>query len=631
MEEFMKVNKLHKIILLSLILCFIFIGSVNAATTFSDLPNDWSKDFITRASELDFVKGFNDNTFGPDKNVTRFDSMLMLSRLHKIDDDMQKQIENKYLPLIKEVTNGSDDWAYSELSKALALGLLSETNFKNLYKNGFLKKEATREDIAVFIVKAMCLQKEVDALKDKLYSMPFNDSVQINSDYRPYVYLSYDKEIFSGDTNKNFNPKKSITRKELAKIVCNAYDYIKKNNITPEFSDFETFSTFKGTIEKITINSIESYIEVKPDNSSSNLIVKFRDGATTIKINKTVSTISKLEKGMAVECTISTKDAVAKQIVVDTTVTSVDGKIKSVYFSAPMRLVITNKNNEEQQFNISNDVVVTLDGKNIEFKNLAKNDLVSIRLVDNTVTQINATSRLQVYSGKIKSIQYDIPIKLTLEDKAGKTYTFVYTQEPYVTRNSILISFDQLRVGDEATIKTEYDTMTAIDAKSVATPSDSIAVIKEITIGASNQIKLEGSDGVTKEYRLSNTAKISVLNTSSSIYDLRVGYKVKVGLDGTEITSIEADAAETSQQLNGKIVYIYKPSNLSLEKSVIILQVKNNLNENEIVYLNLNSNSIIMNLAAQKIRISDLAQGMNVICVGSYSGGTFNVVSIIVK
>lgn len=621
----MRINKLHKIGLLALIFCLMFTTVVSAAVSFSDLPNDWSKSFITRAADLGFVNGFTDGTFGPDKNVTRFDTMLMLSRLHKIDTDMQKQIENKYFPMIKEVTDGKDSWAYTELSKALSLGILSEDRFRSLYANGSLKKEATREDVAVFIVKAMCLQKEVKELESKLYTPPFNDSLEILSDYRPYVDLAYEKGIVTGDNNKNFNPKKPITRKELAAMVCRAYDYVQENDITPEFSDFETYITFKGTIESITINSIESYIEIKPDNGSSNQVVKVVDGTTVIKINNTVSKISKLEKGMLVECNISSKDSTARQIVVDTTVSIIEGKIKSVYFTAPMKLIITNKNNIEEQFNISSDVVVTLDGKNIEFKNLSRNDTVSIRMVDKTVTQIHSTSRLQTYSGKIKNIQYDIPIKLLLEDSTGKINTFVYSQEPYVTRNSAATTFDQLRVGDEAVIKTEYDVMTAIDAKSVATPADSIAVIKEITIGTSNRIKLEDSKGEVKDYKISSTAKISVLNLTSTIYDLRVGYKVSVSFDGTEIVSIEADETETSQKIFGKVVYVNN------DKKLIMLQVKNSSNENEIVYLSLDTKSVIMTLSGQIKRVSDLTPDTSVICVGSYSGGTFNAVSVIIE
>lgn len=622
----MKKNKIHRIGLLVLTFCLIFTSVASATTvSFSDLPNNWAKDYIVRAAELGIIKGYTDGTFGPTKNVTRFDTMLMLSRLHTIDTDLQKQIENKYSSLLKEVTGGKDEWAYSELSKSLALGLLSEDKFNTLYTNGSLKKDATREDVAVFIIKAMCLQNEVTELNSKLYTMPFNDSNDIYSDYRPYVYLAYQKGIISGDNNKNFNPKNSITRQELAKMVCGAYDYIKNNNIKPTFESFETYVTFKGTIESITVNSIESYIEVKPDNGSENQIVKVIDGTTVIKINNTVSKLSKLEKGMVVECKISSKDSTAKQIVVDTTVSTIEGKIKSVYFTPPMKLIIIDNNNVEKQFNISSDVVVTKDGINTEFKNLTKNDLVSVRLVDDVVTQVNSTSRLQTYSGKIKNIQYDIPIKLLIEDSAGKVHTFVYSEEPFVTRNSSETTFDQLRVGDEVVIKTEYDVLTAVDAKSVATSADSIATIKEIIIGSSNRIKLEDANGEIKEYKLSNMAKISVLNATATIYDLRVGYKVSVSYDGTEIISIEADETETSQKIFGKVVYV------NTDKKLVMLQVKNNSNENEIVYLSIDAKSVIMTLSGQIKRVTDLTAGTNVICVGSYSGGTFNAVSVIIE
>jgi len=631
MEEFMKMNKLYRIVSLSLLLCFVFIGTVNAVT-FKDLPNDWSKDFITRAAELGFVKGYSDGTFGPDKNVTRFDAMLMLSRLHTIDTDLEKQIENKYSPFLKDLMDGKNDWAYSELSKAIALNIITENVTKNLYTNKTLEIAATKEDIAVFIVKAMCLQNEVDELKDKLYSLPFGDSNQINSDYRPYVYIAYEKGIISGDTNKNFNPKGLIKRKELAKMVCLAYDYIKNNNIKPVFEQFEQFTTFKGTIEKITIGAIESYLEIKPNNGDATQMVRVINEGTVIKINKTISKLSKLEKGMAIECTINLKDSIAKEIVVDTTVTSIEGTIKYVAFTPPMKLTITNKNGEDQQFNISENVIVTIDEKSTEFKNLKKDDRITVRLVDNVVTQISSMSRLQVKSGKIKNIEYAIPIKLTLEDSEGKVYTYTYVEEPYVTRNSVATSFDQLRVGDEATIKTEYDKMTAIDAKSVVSSADIVATIKEIIIGASNRVKLEGNDGEVKEYKLSKTARITVLNASSSIYDLRVGYSVKVNLDGSEIVSMEVAGTGKSLEQTGKIVYVYNASNLSMEKNVIILQIKNSLNENEIIYLKLNPDTVIMTLMGTKLRISDLKPDMDVLCIGSYSnGGTFDTLSIIIK
>lgn len=621
----MKRNKIHKIGIMALVLCLIFTTVASAATTFTDISNSWAKDYIIKAAELGIIKGDAAGKFRPKDNVTMLESIIMLSRLYKIDAELEKQIENKYMSTIKDATKGSDSWAYSDLAKALALGIISESSLKTLYEDGRSKSNASREQVAIFTTYALFLKEEADKKANEVFVLPFNDASSINVKAQSCVYVMHSKGILSGDDNKNFNPKDPITREQFAKIASVAYDYIKENDVKPVFDDFETYVTFKGTIEKITINSIESYIEVKPDNGIDNQMVKVIDGTTVIKINNTVSKISKLEKGMLVECKISSKDSTARQIVVDTTVSTVEGKIKSVYFTPPMKLIIIDKNDVERQYTISSDVIVTLDGRNIEFKNLSKNDLVSVRMVDDVVTQVNSTSRLQTYSGKIKNIQYDIPIKLLVEDSSGKVHTFTYAQEPYVTRNSISTTFDQLRIGDEVVVKTEYNVLTAVDAKSVATPADSIAVIKEIVIGSSNKIKLEDSNGDIKEYKLSNTAKISVLNATATIYDLRVGYKVSVSFDGTEIISIEAAETETSQKIFGKVVYVNN------DKKLIMLQVKNNSNENENVYLSLDSKSVIMTLSGQIKRVTDLTPNTNVICVGSYSGGTFNAVSVIIE
>ncbi len=212
---------------------------------------------------------------------------------------------------------------------------------------------------------------------------------------------------------------------------------------------------------------------------------------------------------------------------------------------------------------------------------------------------------------------------MLVEDSTGKVNTFIYETEPLVTRNSLSTTFDQLRVGDEVTVKTDYDVLAAIDA--TATAAEATAIIKEITIGNTSSIKLQDKDGEIKDYKLSNTAKISVLNTTCTIYDLRVGYKVSVSFDGSEIISIDVAEKETSQEIVGKIVYV------NVDKKLIMLQVVNDANENETMFISLDSKTTIMNLLGQTKRITDLKTGDSVISVGTYSGGTFNAVSVIIK
>ncbi len=361
---------------------------------FTDISNSWAKEFIIKAAELGIIKGDAAGTFRPKANVSMLESIIMLSRLYEIDEDLQKQIENKYNVFLTANINKNYSWAFKELSNAIALNIVSQDAVKELDSNGLLYKEASREQVAVLIVKAIGLKDEADNLEGKVYTLPFTDAADIKPSFKPYIYIANSKGILSGDNNK-VNPKDSITREQFAKMVCVAHDYVVDNNVKPKFEDYETYNTYKGVVTNVITNSVETNLEIMLDGSSETRMIRLIDGTTTVKIDKTTSKISKLEKGMAVECQVSSKNNVAKQVVVDTSVVIIEGKIKSVYFTPPMKLIITDKNGVEKQFTIGDNVAVSLDGKATAFKNLIKNDLVSVKLFDDVVTQVLSTSKVQ--------------------------------------------------------------------------------------------------------------------------------------------------------------------------------------------------------------------------------------------
>lgn len=620
----MKIKKLHRVLILTLIFAMMLTTFASAATiSFSDVENSWAKDYIIKAAELGIIKGDAAGTFRPKDNVTLLETLIMLSRLYKVDDELQQQITDKYSSFMLETVPSTYSYAYKELSMALAINLVTEDMIKTFCTKGTLTNKATREEVAVLMTKAMMLKDEAEKIANTMYTLPFADAAKISTKARPYVYIMYQNKVMSGDNEGNLNPTGDITREQFAKMVIVAYDYITTNNVTPDYGDYDTYATYNGIITNVIINSVESYLEIELENTKESRVIRLANDSTTVKIDNKASQIKNLESGMAVECQVSEKTNIAKSVIVNTSITTVKGTIKTVYFSDPMKLFIYDESQTEKEYAINDEVIVTQDGKIIEFKNLTKSDIVTIKLIDNVVTRIDATSRIQTYSGKIKDIQYNIPIKLLVEDSTGKVYTFVYEKEPNVTRNSTVTTFDQLRVGDSVSVKTEYGVLTAIDATAVE--AETTGVVKEITIGTKSKLKIQDNDGLTKEYVLNNNAKISVLNQTATIYDLRVGYNVSIIFDGNEIVSIEAVETETSQQIIGKVVYV------NVDKKIIMLQITNENNENEIVYVNLNYKTIIMTLAAQTKKITDLKMGDNIISVGSYSGGTFNAVSIIIK
>ena len=97
-------KRVNRIITLTLVLAILFSMTANAVT-FTDIGSHWAKSYIERVEKNGLVTGYEDGTFKPDNNVTVLESLIMLSRLYKIDDDIKKEIIDKYKPALKTMQN----------------------------------------------------------------------------------------------------------------------------------------------------------------------------------------------------------------------------------------------------------------------------------------------------------------------------------------------------------------------------------------------------------------------------------------------------------------------------------------------------------------------------------------------
>jgi len=210
----MKSKILNKILLLTVVISLLFTMTANAAA-FTDISTHWAKSYIERVAAKGIVSGYDNGTFKPDNNVTVLEALVMISRLYDIDDDLKEKIVEEYEPSLKKMTNTLySEWSFEYLSVIIELGVVSENGIEDMFAKKTIFQQATREEIAVLLTKAMMLGDEAQNLK--VYTLPFADAAKISTSARPYVYVMYDKDIFTGDSNKNINPSNKITRAEIA-------------------------------------------------------------------------------------------------------------------------------------------------------------------------------------------------------------------------------------------------------------------------------------------------------------------------------------------------------------------------------------------------------------------------------
>lgn len=168
--------------------------------TFSDVPTThWSYPYISRLAAEGVVSGITATTFGPNNKVEYGAALKMIL----LATGYPKQSENT-----------SGNWAANYLTLAYNSGIVSS-------KNVDLTKAITRTEMAEIAAKALKLSS----------ASRVNAGITGPTDTtNGYVYALYNAKIVGGDTStgKNlYRGDSSLTREEMAKIVCNVSDYYK--------------------------------------------------------------------------------------------------------------------------------------------------------------------------------------------------------------------------------------------------------------------------------------------------------------------------------------------------------------------------------------------------------------------
>jgi len=615
----MKNRILNKILLLTVVLSLMLTMTVNAVA-FTDISTHWAKSYIERVAANGLVSGYDNGTFKPDNNVNVLESLVMISRLYDIDEDIKDEIIEKYEPSLEDMTNTLyNEWAFEYLSVIIELGVVSEQGIEDMFAKKTIFQDASREEIAVLLTKAMMLGDEAQSLK--VYTLPFADVAEISTLARPYIYIMYDKDILQGDSEKNINPSASITRAEIATLLDKAYDYVQDNDVYPDFDDYQPTTSVSGIITGVSAGTAESYIYVKNDNEVES-IVKI-NGDTDITLNGKDAEFDDLDKDMLVTCKIN-DERVAVSIEADGSSEVVRGVISYVAYVSPAKITIIDDDDDKQTFDVPSDTVVYIDGKKSEMKNLDEDDEVTLLLEDDKVYQINSVSRLKYYDGTITAIDYaNYPIKVSIKTEEGILKTFTFGNDVEVTRNDDESSFDQVRVGDEVTVTTEYDEMIGINT--IAAEAEMNGTIKEILIGTDNKIKIADEDGNVKQYTVSNNVIITIGSINGSIYDLRLGYNVNINTSGDEIVTMETSQLQTAKNFTGKVIFIN-----SDDKLIMMQNVKEN-GQTELIYITVTNSTKIFNTAGETKYFKDLTEGESILSTAISQGGEYVAASIMIQ
>ena len=191
----------------------IFSSNVFAAD-YSDLnKKHWAYSVIMDMTSKKILSGYPDNTFMPDKTVTRAEFAKILT--------LTLNLNEKNNILFQDVTK--EHWAYNYIE--VASKYLSAYKGENNTVYFRPSDEAVREDVAVSVVMAAGLQ-------DSSYSLStlnkFSDKENISENLKKYVAIAVENELMKGNADGTFNPKGKLTRAEVCQLMHNSQSVLEK-------------------------------------------------------------------------------------------------------------------------------------------------------------------------------------------------------------------------------------------------------------------------------------------------------------------------------------------------------------------------------------------------------------------
>lgn len=203
--------------LLSAILTICLVLSCTApalAASFPDLEDRhaWAVPAIDYMMSKGIVNGYEDDTFRPDRTVTRAEFIKMLDETFGLT--ATAAIPYTDVP--------ADQWYAPYVKKAVAQGYL--LNYGRLLNpNGAL----SRQEAAALLVRYLDLDPSL-----KASTSTFTDYSRISTNYRDYVLLAAGAGIINGFEDDTFRPDQTLNRAQALTILYRAAGMICTESVT---------------------------------------------------------------------------------------------------------------------------------------------------------------------------------------------------------------------------------------------------------------------------------------------------------------------------------------------------------------------------------------------------------------
>lgn len=505
----------------------LLMGSISvpayAATTFVDINTvTWSgfKPFLNQAAELGLMSGYEENGkryCKPRNNVTYCEAVQLMYSIMKAytKQDVNDATVTKWKPVISAYNIPT--WAYKATAYGLENSILTTAELNKLQGG---TKAANREDVGVIFGKAMDTVKGYDVKSGA--TLGYADKDAISATAVPYLELLYRVNLMVGDSDNKFNPKKNITRAEMAVLSVKSYNKLVENKGTET-----NRKTATGTVTDCkTMQNGDIFLTMTASGSSLSLFgVK---GKVTAKYNGQTIALSDIKTGDTVKVTYE------GQYMSSITVTYSKNGIKQTTEKKYELKDITDSKitvkdgSTEKKFYLDDDVEIRLDGKKSTASKLS-------RALEDTSYDVTLTLDKDEYVLKVVAVvNANNPTDGTVTDveddkitiKSGKKeYTYTLASDVEVTYNGNTMKFSKFqRNYDDSNfvVSLKLDKNNRVSEIKITSMEDDY----NGTLTFLNSKRIEFTAGSkTYQYNLSDDVTVRIDGKKSSVSALRESYR----------------------------------------------------------------------------------------------------------
>lgn len=505
----MKVKRLLSGLLALVMVLTATILPASAATTFPDIQNHWAKSYIEAMTAAGMFKGYEDGNFKPENQLTTAEALALCARTIGLDSSTTMDIATDYYDTVKTTLNNEQTWFYQEFAICLATGILTTSDLKSLYQSGDLTDPIAKEDLAVYLVRAMQLGPMAERLTS--YPLTFDDASSISADAKPSVYLLHVYGIVEGDEYNNFSPKLNVTRAVMATMLTRAIAYMQAHGTSPDLPEYTDYAFRQGVISSATETNGTIHLSLNSDLTGAAIGTVTLPANVKIYENNMETTSSALKNGRhARVCLDSTGTPFAVRVsgeleTFTATVNGIDGNNVAVTVNGTGRLLTMDRFTQVQIGNkTTGDASIVDSGANYTTAVCKLDDqgrLVAIQFTGGTST---VEGILTSYT-KASTNSTSATIQLIGFDGVTRTYTIP---------SGATVTVDGLVDDLSSSLKDSYVILRLLD-EDASVQSVSVDTKSNYVQGVIRSV--DSSDGTISITRLSNERIATYDVTSSAI------------------------------------------------------------------------------------------------------------------